>query len=186
MNDEGILFFANLDGFHGSSGSPVFNHRTGKVIGIYVTTNVYAEWIYDIAGNCTREGNYGDDFGGDRPDEGIYKLSSAWERIAPATRQRIQGAPAPAIPKDGKGTAKLIRSQILKNNTCGADRTLSTAVGTDSLVLILDAHPIYLEGSENESVRVRVLRNTDVTQMAAADGCEGYLLSLLLQRAKAR
>lgn len=186
MNDESLLYFGNLDGFHGSSGSPVFNLRTGKVIGIYVTTNIYAEWIYDIAGNCTREGNYGDDYGGDRTDEGIYKLSSAWAKIAPATRSRILGTPQPAIPKDGRGTAKVNRSMILQHNTCGADRTNSTTVGPESLVLILDEKPVYLDGSSNESVRIRVLRNTHTTQLAAAEGCEGYLLSLLLERAKTR
>lgn len=185
-SDESLMYFANVEGFHGNSGSPVINLRTRKVIGIYVTTNLFGEWIYDVAGNCTREGNYGENYGGDRPDEGIFKFLTVWDHLAPRTRQTIQGVPAPAIPKDGRGTATVSYRQVLQGTDCGMPKALNTSVGVGSLVLILDDRPRVVEGGTSETVRVRVLRNTDTSQQAAPEGCEGMAISLLLDRAKTR
>lgn len=51
-NDNGVYFAANLDTFHGNSGSPVFHFETGLVEGILVRGE--NDYVYDAINDCTR------------------------------------------------------------------------------------------------------------------------------------
>lgn len=80
------MFYANIDGFRGNSGSLVMNQRTGEVMGIYVRTSGIPDWSYDAQRDCMYPTVLRNDNFGQRPEEGIIKMTEIYKVIDPATR----------------------------------------------------------------------------------------------------
>ncbi|MCO4794846.1 MAG: trypsin-like peptidase domain-containing protein [Bacteriovoracaceae bacterium] len=59
-SNKRFYFEANVDAFHGNSGSPMISIDTGDVIGILVSGN--GDFKMDWANNCYSERSYSDDF----------------------------------------------------------------------------------------------------------------------------